>query len=242
MAAANARRINHAEPGPIDNSVLTQQANHRSEAIWNRQDPGTLTCRSRIVLGEMPQHHEYFGWFNRVTRRFIDRPGAKLTMLVSLVNRLLQHHPVGTEEHTDINDVLTAVHHIDRVQPPIPEAPNEEAASPAGPSTSTAPTGCPSRQPVATPRGLPTPDPSPYTPHPSPRLTIPSSTSYPSLTLTIPSPIPHPSPSLTIPSSTPYPSPTLTIPSPIPHPSPSLTIPSPTPHPSPSSIIPPPTP
>nr|POE77234.1 hypothetical protein CFP56_36648 [Quercus suber] len=36
MAAANARRINHAEPGPIDNSVLTQQANHRSEAIWNR--------------------------------------------------------------------------------------------------------------------------------------------------------------------------------------------------------------
>nr|POE71532.1 cbs domain-containing protein cbsx1, chloroplastic [Quercus suber] len=43
MAAANAGRINHAEPSPIDNSVLSQQANHRSEAIWNR----TLTCRSR---------------------------------------------------------------------------------------------------------------------------------------------------------------------------------------------------
>nr|POF00823.1 serine/threonine-protein phosphatase 7 long form like [Quercus suber] len=47
MAAANTGQINHAEPGPIDNLVLTQQANHRSEAIWNRQDPGTLTCRSR---------------------------------------------------------------------------------------------------------------------------------------------------------------------------------------------------
>ncbi|KAK7839391.1 hypothetical protein CFP56_018059 [Quercus suber] len=233
MAAANAGRINHAEPGPIDNLVLTHQPNHRSEAIWNRQ---------------MPPHHEYFGWFNRVTRRFIDRPGAKLTMLVSLVNRLLRHHPVGTEEHTDINDVLTAVHHIDRVQPPIPEAPNEEAASPAGlsttegPSTSTAPIGCPFHQPVATPRGLPTPDPSPYTPHPSPRLTIPSSTSHPSPTLTISSPIPHPSPSLTIPSPIPHPSPSLTILSSTPHPSPSLTIPSPTPHPSPSPIIPPPTP
>ena len=37
MAAANAGRINHAEPGPIDEAVLTQQANHRSEAIWNGQ-------------------------------------------------------------------------------------------------------------------------------------------------------------------------------------------------------------
>ena len=37
MAAANAGRINYAELGPIDRSVLTQQANHRSEAIWNGQ-------------------------------------------------------------------------------------------------------------------------------------------------------------------------------------------------------------
>ena len=37
MAAANAGRINYAEPGPIDTSVLTQQPNHRSEAIWNGQ-------------------------------------------------------------------------------------------------------------------------------------------------------------------------------------------------------------
>ena len=37
MAAANARRINYAEPRPIDTSVLTQQPNHRSEAIWNGQ-------------------------------------------------------------------------------------------------------------------------------------------------------------------------------------------------------------
>ncbi|KAL0006723.1 hypothetical protein SO802_008225 [Lithocarpus litseifolius] len=47
MAAANTGQIDHAQPGPIDESVLTQQPNHRSEVIWNGQDPGSLTCRSR---------------------------------------------------------------------------------------------------------------------------------------------------------------------------------------------------
>ena len=37
MAAENARWINYAKPGPIDTPVLTQQANHRFEAIWNGQ-------------------------------------------------------------------------------------------------------------------------------------------------------------------------------------------------------------
>ena len=37
IAAANARQIDHAQPEPIDGSVLTQQANYRSEAIWNGQ-------------------------------------------------------------------------------------------------------------------------------------------------------------------------------------------------------------
>ncbi|KAL0008654.1 hypothetical protein SO802_010156 [Lithocarpus litseifolius] len=34
-------------PGPEDNSLLTQQPNHRSEAIWNGEDLGPLTCRGR---------------------------------------------------------------------------------------------------------------------------------------------------------------------------------------------------
>ena len=37
MAAANAGRIDHTQPGPIDMSVLTLQPTHRSEAIWNGQ-------------------------------------------------------------------------------------------------------------------------------------------------------------------------------------------------------------
>ena len=37
MVAAYAGWINYAEPGPIDTLMLTQQANHRSNAIWNGQ-------------------------------------------------------------------------------------------------------------------------------------------------------------------------------------------------------------
>ncbi|XP_075663441.1 serine/threonine-protein phosphatase 7 long form homolog [Castanea sativa] len=47
MAAANAGQIDYTQPGPIDQSVLTLQANHRSEAIWNGQDLGSLKCRVR---------------------------------------------------------------------------------------------------------------------------------------------------------------------------------------------------
>ena len=37
MAAANAGRIDHTQPDPIDASVLKLQLTHRSEAIWNKQ-------------------------------------------------------------------------------------------------------------------------------------------------------------------------------------------------------------
>nr|POE98745.1 hypothetical protein CFP56_72773 [Quercus suber] len=170
MAAVNAGRINHAEPGPIDKLVLTQQDNHRSETIWNRQDPGTLTCRSRSL-------------------EFSNREPMVDDRVVNIIKALGSTQKTWTE-------------------------------------------------PVATPRGLPTPNPFPYTPHPSPSLTIPSSTSHPSPTLTIPSSTPHPSPTLTIPSPIPHPSSSFTIPSSTPHPSLSLTIPSSTPHPSPRPTTP----
>ena len=48
MAAANAGRINYAKPGPIDTSVLTQQANHRSEAIWNGQVKGNSKSLTNV--------------------------------------------------------------------------------------------------------------------------------------------------------------------------------------------------
>ena len=65
---------------------------------WMRKHAGhilnwgnRLERRFEVVLGDMPPQHQYFSWFNRVTRRFIDRPGAKLTMMVSSLSLLLHH-------------------------------------------------------------------------------------------------------------------------------------------------------
>ena len=37
MAATNADKIEALRPRPIDDSVFTLQAQHRSDAVWNRQ-------------------------------------------------------------------------------------------------------------------------------------------------------------------------------------------------------------
>ena len=42
-----------------------------------------LQWRCEVVLGDMPPQHEYFGWFKRVTRRFIDIPSARLILMVT---------------------------------------------------------------------------------------------------------------------------------------------------------------
>ena len=121
---------------------------------------------------------------------------------------------MGTPDYKDITDVLKAVNEIDRVQPHIPEAPNEEAATPEAvfierpstterPSMSIAHAGHGSRSPVATVRVVPTLEPSPSTPHPSPCPNIPSPTPHPSPTPNIPPPTPHPCPGSDIPPPTP---------------------------------------
>nr|POF27679.1 serine/threonine-protein phosphatase 7 long form like [Quercus suber] len=38
------------DPGPVDNTVLVLQNQHRSAAIWEGEDPGVLTCRQSAVL------------------------------------------------------------------------------------------------------------------------------------------------------------------------------------------------
>ena len=42
-----------------------------------------LQRRCEAVLGDMPPQHEYFSWFKRITRRFIDIPGARLILMVT---------------------------------------------------------------------------------------------------------------------------------------------------------------
>ena len=56
MAAANAGRIDYTQPGPIDDSVLSQQAKHRSEAIWN----GRVKHNTKYLLLHMHLIHTMY--------------------------------------------------------------------------------------------------------------------------------------------------------------------------------------
>ena len=56
MAAANVGRIDYTQPGPIDNSVLSQQAKHRSEAIWN----GRVKHNTKYLLMHMHLIHTMY--------------------------------------------------------------------------------------------------------------------------------------------------------------------------------------
>ena len=42
-----------------------------------------LQQRCEAVLDDMPPQHKYFGWFKRVTWRFIDVPSARLIIMVT---------------------------------------------------------------------------------------------------------------------------------------------------------------
>ena len=55
----------------------------RKHAMHIMEWGNRLQQRCEAVLGDMPPQHEYFGWFKRVTRRFIDIPGARLILMVT---------------------------------------------------------------------------------------------------------------------------------------------------------------
>uniref|UniRef100_A0A5B6ZKM0 Aminotransferase-like plant mobile domain-containing protein n=1 Tax=Davidia involucrata TaxID=16924 RepID=A0A5B6ZKM0_DAVIN len=48
----NARLL--LDPGPIDGSILSLQAEHRSTVIWEGQDPGTFHCRRSDAILKRP--------------------------------------------------------------------------------------------------------------------------------------------------------------------------------------------
>ena len=55
----------------------------RKHAMHIMEWGNRLQRRCEAVLGDMPPQHEYFGWFKRVTQRFIDIPGARLIIMVT---------------------------------------------------------------------------------------------------------------------------------------------------------------
>ena len=63
--------------GKVDVDWMRKHAVHIME--WGNR----LQRRCEAVLGDMPPQHKYHDWFKRVTRRFIDIPGARLILMVT---------------------------------------------------------------------------------------------------------------------------------------------------------------
>ena len=77
--AVNTDRVLHGIDlrGKIGFNWMQKHAVHILE--WGNR----FNRHCEAVLGDMPPLHEYHDWFKRVTRRFIDRPGAVVTLLVT---------------------------------------------------------------------------------------------------------------------------------------------------------------
>ena len=65
----------------------------RKHALHIRGWGNCLQRRCEAVLGAMPPQHQYFDWFKRVTRRFIDVPNA--TSILMVTSSCLLHLKIG---------------------------------------------------------------------------------------------------------------------------------------------------
>ncbi|KAK9997678.1 hypothetical protein SO802_022364 [Lithocarpus litseifolius] len=185
--------------------------------VWNTR--AQSICHGARLEGDMSPAHPYFGWYNRVTWRFVDHTAAAVLIMVASHKQMLTRYAVGSPEYNQITTVLKVVDRLHRITAQLPledaDGANPEAAEDAGrPSTSSTPASHSHGQRAAPHQVVSRPD-CPPPPHASPAPEFP--------------PPPHASPSLEIPSRTAHPVPHLEIPLPTTHASSHPEIPSPTP-------------
>nr|POF10520.1 protein eds1b [Quercus suber] len=181
--------------------------------------------------GDMSPTHAYFGWYDRVTWRFVDHTSASLFIMVASHKKMLTQYPVGSPMYKHILAVLKYVECLHRITAKLPleetDGANPHATEDTErPSTSSnrashshgqhgAPHQVVSRSdPPPPPHASPMPE-FPPPPHASPATEFP--------------PRPHASPFPDIPPRTAYAVPDLEIPLPTAHASSHPEIPSHTP-------------
>ncbi|KAL0001677.1 hypothetical protein SO802_015458 [Lithocarpus litseifolius] len=197
--------------------------------VWNSR--AQSICHGARIEGKMSPAHPYFGWYDRVTWRFVDHTAAAVLIMVASHKQLLTRYAVGNPEYQQITTVLKVVDRLHRITAQLPledaDGANPEAAEDTGrPSTSSTPARHSHGQ-RATPHQVVSRSDCPPPPHASPTPEFPSPP-HASPAPEFPPPL-HASPSLEIPSRTAHPVPNLEIPLPTTHTSSHPEIPSPTP-------------
>ncbi|XP_023912437.1 uncharacterized protein LOC112024029 isoform X2 [Quercus suber] len=197
--------------------------------VWNSR--AQSLCHGARLQGDMSPTHAYFGWYDRVTWRFVDHTSASLFIMVASHKKMLTQYPVGSPMYKHILAVLKYVECLHRITAKLPleetDGANPHATEDTErPSTSSnrashshgqhgAPHQVVSRSdPPPPPHASPMPE-FPPPPHASPATEFP--------------PRPHASPFPDIPPRTAYAVPDLEIPLPTAHASSHPEIPSHTP-------------
>nr|POE69348.1 serine/threonine-protein phosphatase 7 long form like [Quercus suber] len=180
--------------------------------VWNSR--AQSLCHGAQPQGLMSPAHPYFGWYDRVTWRFVDHTSASLLIMVASHKQMLTQYIVGSPMYKHILAVLKYVERLHRITAKLPleetDGANPDATEDTGrPSTSSNRASHSHGQRGAPHQVVSRSDPSPP-PHASPMPEFPPPP-HASPTPEFP-PRPHASPSLDIPPRTAYVVPDLEIP------------------------------
>ncbi|XP_075668550.1 serine/threonine-protein phosphatase 7 long form homolog [Castanea sativa] len=194
--------------------------------VWNTR--AQKLCHGARLEGAMSSVHPYFGWYGKVTWRFVDHTSASLLITVAMHKQMLMRYVVDSPEHKLITAMLKEVDRLHRLAAHLPLE-DTDTTNPkllehnARPSTSSTPASHSHGQCVAPHQGQNQPPPPPHA-YPAPEFPPPPHASpapqFP--------PPPHASPTPEIPPRTTPAFPDLQIPVPTAHASSHPEIPSPT--------------
>ncbi|KAK9989670.1 hypothetical protein SO802_029909 [Lithocarpus litseifolius] len=72
--------------------------------VWNSR--AQSTCHGARLEGDMSPAHQYFGWYDRLTWRFVDHTTTAVLIMVASHKQMLTRYAVGSPEYEQITTVL----------------------------------------------------------------------------------------------------------------------------------------
>nr|POF20896.1 serine/threonine-protein phosphatase 7 long form like [Quercus suber] len=113
----------------IDDALHTIDLRGKIEVIWGDKHYGHIQvwnsraralCHGARLQGAMSSAHPYFGWYHRVTWRFVDHTSASLILMVDGHKQMLTLYTVGSPMYKQISALLKYVERLYRITAKLP--------------------------------------------------------------------------------------------------------------------------
>nr|POF14600.1 serine/threonine-protein phosphatase 7 long form like [Quercus suber] len=88
--------------------------------IQVRNSRARSLCHGARLQGDMSLAHPYFGWYNRVTWRFVDHTFASLLIMLASHKQMLTQYTVGSPMYKHISTLLKYVERLHRITAKLP--------------------------------------------------------------------------------------------------------------------------